>query len=100
MQRIQAYIDETTSALLVDYAKKNDCSLSHAAGNIIASALMMEQQQSDMRAENRKQFLRLLNVMNQVLACVYDARKVNIESDTAQECLDKIKAIVQDLPDS
>ncbi len=94
MARIQAYLDASTQALLRDYADKNDCSLSHAAGKIIASYLMGESQESNNRLEHKQQFLRLMNVMNQILMCVYDSDKVSIESRSAKECLEKIKQSV------
>ncbi|WP_413773963.1 hypothetical protein [Coxiella burnetii] len=46
MTRVQAYLDATTHELLRDYAEKNDCSFSHAAGKIIASYLMGEERES------------------------------------------------------
>ena len=94
MTRVQAYLDATTQELLRDYADRNDCSLSHAAGKIIASYLMGEERESKHRLENKQQFLRLMNVMNQVLMCVYDSEKVSIESSTAKDCLEKIKQSV------
>lgn len=98
MTRVQAYLDAATRELLTDYAEKNGCSLSHAAGKIIASYLMGEESESINRAENRQQFLRLMNILNQVLMCVYDPDKVSIESKSAKECLDKIKQSIQALP--
>lgn len=47
MQKIQAYLDENTSTLLADYAKKNSCSLSHAAGSIITNQLTMANNNPD-----------------------------------------------------
>ncbi len=94
MTRVQAYLDATTQALLRDYADKNNCSLSHAAGKIIASYFMGEEQESKNRLHNKQQFLRLMNVLNQVLMCVYDSEKVSIDSNSAKECLEKIKHTV------
>ncbi len=78
-------------------AEKNGCSLSHAAGKIIAAYLMSEEQASSHRVEHKQQFLRLMNVLNQVLACVYDADKVTVKSKSAKECLDNIKKSVLEL---
>lgn len=97
MSRIQAYLDNTTADLLADYAKRNDCSVSSAASKIIASYLMGEEQETNQRIENKQHFLRLMNILNQILMCVYDPNKVSIESNTAKECLDKIKQSVQAL---
>lgn len=96
MRRVQAYLDATTHELLRDHAAQNNCSLSHAAGNIIASYLMGEEHVSKNQLENKQQFLRLLNVLNQVLMCVYDDKRVSIESTSARECLDKIKHLVRE----
>ncbi|ABX77198.1 hypothetical protein COXBURSA331_0023 (plasmid) [Coxiella burnetii RSA 331] len=40
--------------------------------------------------------MRLMNVLNQVLMCVYDSKKVTIESESAKECLEKIKQSVME----
>ena len=94
MNRVQTYLDAATSNLLAGYAEKNECSVSHAAGKIIASYLIREEQESKDRLENKQQFLRLMNVLNQVLMCVYDSKKVTVESKSAKECLEKIKQSV------
>ncbi|WP_155267685.1 hypothetical protein [Coxiella burnetii] len=58
--------------------------------------LMGEERESKNRLENKQQFLRLMNVLNQVLMCVYDSKKVTIESESAKECLEKIKQSVME----
>nr|WP_235206148.1 hypothetical protein [Coxiella burnetii] len=63
---------------------------------MIASYLMGEERESKNRLENKQQFLRLMNVLNQVLMCVYDSKKVTIESESAKECLEKIKQSVME----
>ena len=97
MNRIQTYLDATTTHLLSEYATKNECSLSHAAGKIISSYLMCEDLDSAARIENKQQFLRMMNVLNQVLMCVYEKNKVSIPSSSPKECLDKIKQSVLEM---
>ena len=92
MNKVQTYLDDTVMELLSNYADKSRCSLSHAAAHIMTSFLIGEDQASKIQAENKQQFLRLLNVLNQVLMCVYDSEKVSVDSQSARECLDKIKA--------
>ena len=58
---------------------------------------MGEARHSKNRLEHKQQFLRLMNVLNQVLMCVYDSEKVSIESTSAKECLEKIKHSVMEL---
>jgi hypothetical protein len=100
LNRIQAYLDDTAKGLLDTYAEKNGCSLSHAASKIISSHLRCEENESSGRVENKQQFLRLMNVLNQVLMCVYDPKKVTIDSNSAKECLKKIKASVLEMAQS
>lgn len=94
MKRIQIYLDAPTQALLADYAEQNEYSLSRAASKLIEATLLNQAQESDIRQENKQHFLRLLNVLNQVMMCVYDSKKVSIPSQSAQECLDLIKASI------
>ncbi|ACJ21262.1 hypothetical protein [Coxiella burnetii] len=96
MTRVQAYLDATTHELLRDCAEKNDCSFSHAEAKSLLLNLMGEERESKNRLENKQQFLRLMNVLNQVLMCVYDSKKVTIESESAKECLEKIKQSVME----
>jgi len=88
------------SDLLTEYADRNGCSVSRAAGKIIESYLICEEQESAHRQESKQQFLRLMNVLNQVLMCVYDQNKVSVESESAQECLQMIKKSVLELTSS
>lgn len=100
MPRIQVYLDQTTCDLLAAYAEKNACSRSHAAGKILSAYLMGETLESQAQLDNKQQFLRLLNVLNQVFLCVYDADKVSIDSSSAKECLEKIKQSVLNATDN
>ena len=97
MKRVQAYIDVLTTDLLDEYAKKSGCSVSHAAGKIVASYLMCDVERTEYEIKNKQRFLRVLNILNQVLLCVYDEEKVSVQSKTPKECLDKIKKLVADI---
>lgn len=95
MIRISSYLDQDTHTLLTNYAKENNCSISHATSKIISSHLMGEDSARDSRAENKEHFLRLMNVLNQVFMCVYDTEKVSIESSSAEGCLAEIKQMIR-----
>ena len=97
MKRIQTYIDVVTTGLLDEYAKKSGCSVSHAAGKILAAYLMCDSEIHEYENKNKKRFLRVLNILNQVLLCVYDEKKVSVQSKNPKECLDKIKKLVADI---
>ena len=96
MNRIQLYLDNALTTLLSDYAKENHCSLSRAANTIIAAYLSENTPIATLQNENKRYFLRLINVLNQILSCVYDADKVTVPSQSAQECLNRIKQSIQE----
>ena len=56
---------------------------------------MGEDQNRDARLENKQQFLRLLNIVNQIFMCVYDQDKVSVDSSSAEECLKTIKDFIE-----
>lgn len=95
MIRIQTFLDKTDTALLSEYAEKNQCSLSRAASSIISAYLSNTGSMTELQRENKQQFLRLLNVMNQIFMCVYDPEKVTLDAKSAKGCLDKIKQSVK-----
>jgi uncharacterized membrane protein YjjP (DUF1212 family) len=95
MIRIQTFLDKTDTALLSEYAEKNQCSLSRAASGIISTYLSNTDSMTALQRENKQQFLRLLNVMNQIFLCVYKPEKVSIDAESAKACLDQIKQSVK-----
>lgn len=95
MIRIQTFLDKTDTALLSEYAEKNHCSLSRAASCIISAYLSNTDRITELQRENKQQFLRLLNVMNQIFLCVYDPEKITIDAQSARECLDQIKQSIK-----
>lgn len=94
MQRIQVYLDNTLQMLLSEYAEYNRCSISRAASRIIFAYLTDHETLNRLQKENKHHFLRLINVLNQVFFCVYDAKKTRIPSVSAEDCLAQIKKSV------
>ena len=89
MRRIQAYVDATTAEALARFADQKELSLSTAAGDILRQHFA-HSSTSEMSAETKSYFLRILNTLNQVLMCVYDETKTTLKAESAVECIQKI----------
>lgn len=101
MNRIQAYLDNTTSNDLNNFAKENGVSVSNAAGTIVRE-YFQKRASKNMPIDEREMksyFLRIMNTVNQVLMCVYDEQKSSLKSNSAEDCIAKIKAGIQKILD-
>jgi hypothetical protein len=88
VHRIQTYLDEDTYAKLQEFSKIQGTSLSASVAKLLSIALDPEKNS----IENKRQFFRLLNIMNQIFLCVYDQKKVSLNGRSAQDCLEIIKS--------